>query len=108
MLVGGSPRSFTRRREGRSYPSYNGAQSNPASGKVADMREEIEGKEQRGGAFATTQWNLVVQAAQSDSPQAAQALERLCRAYWSPLCAYVRQWGYSPEDAQDLTQGFFA
>ena len=28
--------------------------------------------------------------------------------YWYPLYAYVRRRGYSPEDAQDLTQGFFA
>jgi RNA polymerase sigma-70 factor (ECF subfamily) len=35
-------------------------------------------------------------------------LEQLCQAYWYPLYAYVRRKGYGPEDAQDLTQGFFA
>ncbi len=40
--------------------------------------------------------------------QAAQALETLCRTYWYPLYAYIRRRGYAPEDAQDLTQGFFA
>lgn len=35
-------------------------------------------------------------------------MERLCRAYWYPLYAYVRRWGHSPEEAQDLTQEFFA
>ena len=46
-------------------------------------------------------------AGQSDSAQAAEALEKLCRAYWLPLYSYVRRRGYSPQDAQDLTQGFF-
>ena len=41
-------------------------------------------------------------------PCAAQALETLCRDYWYPLYAYVRRRGYCPEDAQDLTQEFFA
>jgi RNA polymerase sigma-70 factor (ECF subfamily) len=35
-------------------------------------------------------------------------LEKLCRAYWWPLYGFVRRQGYSPEEAQDLTQGFFA
>jgi RNA polymerase sigma-70 factor (ECF subfamily) len=35
-------------------------------------------------------------------------LETLCRTYWYPLYAHVRRRGYSPEDAQDLTQEFFA
>ncbi len=41
-------------------------------------------------------------------PQAAVALEELCRTYWYPLYAYVRRHGHSREDAEDLTQGFFA
>jgi RNA polymerase sigma-70 factor (ECF subfamily) len=36
------------------------------------------------------------------------ALEKLCRSYWYPLYAFARRQGRSPEDAQDLTQGFFA
>ena len=32
----------------------------------------------------------------------------LCRTYWYPLYAYVRRAGYQQEDAQDLTQEFFA
>ncbi len=36
------------------------------------------------------------------------ALEELCRTYWYPLYAYVRHQGNSPEDAEDLTQAFFA
>jgi len=60
------------------------------------------------GCFATTHWSVVLAAGSGDSPQAATALEQLCRIYWYPLYAYVRRRGYSPEDAQDLTQEFFA
>lgn len=45
--------------------------------------------------------------AQGQGPEAEQALEDLCRAYWFPLYSFVRRCGRSPADAQDLTQGFF-
>jgi RNA polymerase sigma-70 factor (ECF subfamily) len=59
-----------------------------------------------GAWFTTTHWSVVLQAGEGDSPQAAAALEQLCRTYWYPLYAYVRQRGHGHEDAQDLTQGF--
>jgi len=59
-------------------------------------------------AFVTTQWSVVLTAGRSDTPSAQVALEKLCRAYWYPLYAYVRRLGRSVEDAQDLTQEFFA
>lgn len=58
--------------------------------------------------FATTQWTIVLRAGHSDTTRAQEALAQLCRTYWYPLYAYVRRRGYSPEDAEDLTQGFFA
>ena len=61
-----------------------------------------------GSVFVTTHWSVVLQAAQNESTQALDALEQLCRVYWYPLYAYVRRRGYSPPDAQDLTQEFFA
>ena len=57
--------------------------------------------------FATTQWTRVLNAGRSDSTSACNALAQLCQTYWYPLYAYVRRRGYSPEDAEDLTQGFF-
>ena len=60
------------------------------------------------GVFATTHWSVVLAAGRSDSPQAAEALERLCRAYWYPLYAFVRRQGHNAQDAEDLTQAFFA
>lgn len=59
-------------------------------------------------AFATTRWTLVLQAGADSGNVARQALADLCRAYWLPLYVYVRRRGYSPHDAEDLTQGFFA
>jgi len=58
--------------------------------------------------FVTTHWSVVLTAARSDTTRARVALENLCRSYWHPLYAYVRRRGYSPEDAEDLTQAFFA
>src|SRR5437868_3746607 len=60
------------------------------------------------GHFATTQWRIILAAQQKSQPGAQEALETLCRAYWYPLYVFVRREGFSPEDAQDLTQGFFA
>jgi len=60
-----------------------------------------------GVAFVTTHWSVVL-AAQAQSPAADEALERLCRTYWRPIYSFVRRDGRTVEDAQDLTQGFFA
>jgi len=49
----------------------------------------------------------VLRAGSSDTAGARQALSDLCDTYWFPLYAYVRSRGHSPEDAEDLTQGFF-
>ncbi len=58
-------------------------------------------------AFTTTHWSVVL-AAQGESAEAKAALEKLCRTYWWPLYGFVRREGYKPEEAQDLTQAFFA
>jgi RNA polymerase sigma-70 factor (ECF subfamily) len=62
----------------------------------------------RRDVFATTHWTVVLAAGQRHTAQADRALEELCRGYWFPLYAYVRRRGYSKEDAEDLTQAFFA
>jgi RNA polymerase sigma-70 factor (ECF subfamily) len=59
-------------------------------------------------AFTTTHWSVVLAAGDTRSPDQAQALEKLCRAYWYPLYAFVRRQGFNAADAQDLTQEFFA
>jgi len=60
------------------------------------------------GRFATTHWSLIAAAQDRSSPQAREALAMLCRAYWYPLYAFVRRQGHGPEEAQDLTQEYFA
>lgn len=61
-----------------------------------------------GDIFATTHWTVVLAAGKRHTPQADHALEELCRSYWFPLYAYVRRRGHSKQDAEDLTQAFFA
>jgi DNA-directed RNA polymerase specialized sigma24 family protein len=58
--------------------------------------------------FQTTHWSVVLLAGHGGEAGARQALELLCRTYWYPLYAYVRRRGHGPEEAQDLTQEFFA
>lgn len=62
----------------------------------------------RGDRFATTHWSMVVSAGRGHSPEASRALATLCENYWFPLYAFVRRAGYAADDAQDLTQEFFA
>ena len=64
---------------------------------------------QQGGArFATTHWSVVAQSALTNVPEAENALAELCNTYWPPIYSFIRRRGYSPADAQDLTQSFFA
>jgi DNA-directed RNA polymerase specialized sigma24 family protein len=59
-------------------------------------------------AFPHTRWSVVLAARNGEASESAAALESLCQSYWYPLYAYARRQGRSPQDAQDLTQGFFA
>ena len=58
--------------------------------------------------FATTHWTAVIAAGHGGSQEAEVALEELCRRYWFPLYVYVRRQTATREDAEDLTQAFFA
>jgi RNA polymerase sigma-70 factor (ECF subfamily) len=58
--------------------------------------------------FATTQWSIVLAAGKPDDSNAQVALGQLCELYWYPLYAYVRRRVENVDDAQDLTQAFFA
>ncbi len=58
--------------------------------------------------FYTTCWTVVIDSAKSNPAQSRPALEALCRTYWDPLYAYVLSDGKSHEDAEDITQAFFA
>ena len=58
-------------------------------------------------SFHTTRWTIVMRAAQNQTLGGNSALTELCRLYWYPLYMFARRRGHSPDDAQDLTQGFF-
>src|SRR5882672_3075519 len=58
--------------------------------------------------FLTTRWSLVLEAGKPSNETSRRALSELCETYWYPLYAFVRRRGYRREDAQDLTQAFFA
>jgi RNA polymerase sigma factor (sigma-70 family) len=64
----------------------------------------------RADRFTTTRWSVVLSCADSkiESVAARDALAELCRTYWRPIFAYICRRGYSVEDAEDLTQDFFA
>jgi len=78
-----------------------------ASGEVTSLTG-VGGSAQTGAAaFTTTHWSVVLEA-QGESAAAQEALEKLCRTYWRPIYGFVRRQGVRPEEAKDLTQGFFA
>jgi RNA polymerase sigma factor (sigma-70 family) len=77
----------------------------PAADDVTSLTA-IDGTTHRGAAFTTTHWSVVL-AAQGPSPAADEALEKLCRTYWRPVYAFLRRQGVGPEEAEDITQGFF-
>src|SRR5688500_10742733 len=71
--------------------------------------DEAEPPKQRNvGRFVTTRWSIVLAAGERATPDARDALTHLCAAYWYPIYAYVRRHGHDPDEAQDLTQSFFA
>ncbi|MGE0759357.1 MAG: RNA polymerase subunit sigma-24, partial [Pirellulaceae bacterium] len=58
--------------------------------------------------FATTRWSVVAAAGHGSSPEGQRALGELCATYWYPLYAYLRRRGLRTDEAQDVTQSFFA
>jgi len=73
---------------------------------LSDSESQASSEEFR--VFNTTHWSVVLRATNSNAKDSAAALQQLCSTYWYPLYAYVRRRGYSHEDAEDLTQGFFS
>ena len=79
----------------------------PADDQVTSLTGANHVAQYRGAAFATTHWSAVLEA-QGQSPAAQEALEKLCRTYWRPVYSFIRREGTAHEEAEDLTQAFFA
>ena len=61
------------------------------------------------GAFPATRPSVIRDLGSVDPAARAAAYDALARSYWRPVYGYVRlRWRRSTEDAQDLTQEFFA
>lgn len=85
--------------EGANQDSGDGSLQEPPVPARSNMGRE---------GFSTTRWTMIVAAGRPSDRQGQVAMEELCRTYWYPLYAHVRRRGYSREDAEDLTQSFFA
>src|SRR6266704_2237600 len=79
----------------------------PADDQVTSLTGVDSSARYGGVAFTTTHWSVVLEA-QGESLAAQKALEKLCRTYWRPIFALLRRQGLPPEEAEDITQGFFA
>ena len=75
---------------------------------MSESQESETVRSPTGDWFTSTHWSVVLAAGEGESQAGQRALEKLCQTYWYPLYIYIRRLGHSPEDAQDLTQGFFA
>jgi RNA polymerase sigma factor (sigma-70 family) len=76
------------------------AQESTSNGPVARTSKEA-------ALFSTTHWSVVVEA-QGESSGAQEALEKLCRIYWRPIYSFVQRQGTASQEAEDVTQAFFA
>lgn len=75
----------------------------------SERHTEAEARVQRSNAqFPATEWSVVLAAGKAGSPDAFGALTALCEAYRDPVYAWFRKRGFTPSDADDLTQRFFA
>ena len=77
-------------------------------GQLRESSGERDHRCKMAGMFKTTQWSMVLAAADSQSPDSGRALETLCETYWYPIYAHIRYLVRDSDRAQDLTQGFFA
>jgi len=72
----------------------------------SNANKSATARQKRAPLFTTTHWSVVLEA-QSESPAAQEALEKLCHIYWRPIYSFVQRQGVAPEEAEDVTQAFF-
>ena len=84
--------------------------ANCLAGAGPDLKSTPKEKTPCQGVFVTTRWSVILSSADSElgERQTRSALAELCRMYWRPVFSFIMRRGYSTEDAEDLTQDFFA
>jgi RNA polymerase sigma-70 factor (ECF subfamily) len=82
--------------------------SSPMNANEGPAAPAVSSAPSKSPVFGTTLWTMVLAAGDPNHPDAAAALDRLCRTYWYPVYAYVRRKGRIAADAEDLTQEFFS
>lgn len=73
------------------------------------MREtdaQMKVQKREAGEFLTTPWSLVLDVREGSPVERERAMSQLCQTYWYPLYVFIRRWGESAHDAQDIVQGF--
>jgi len=94
----------------RVFPEFRFVSQKQPPRYIERPTKPVPGTLQEGGAsFQTTHWTVVLQAGKAEDDESARkALAVFSATYWPPLYTFVRRRGYSPSDAQDMVQGFFA
>lgn len=80
----------------------------PYTSQMSTCDPDNHNREMRKSRFATTSWSIVLAAGRGVSHDSRLALEALCETYWLPVYAYARGLSGNVDEAEDLTQGFFA
>ena len=77
---------------------------------MTSLAESTAPRSHAPGLFAATRWTMVLAAAHQGNNDTLgdRALGELCQCYWKPLYSYVRWQGFNADEAQDMTQEFFA
>ena len=88
--------------------NFSHRQSRPLPITTRWMDVSDQNGEREGGLFPSTRWSVVARLHETEDGKAATALAELCQIYWVPVYCFVRSKGRKHEDAEDLTQGFFA
>lgn len=61
-----------------------------------------------GGPFPATRISAILALRSGQAEERRRAREQLAQVYWKPVYKYIRlKWNRAPDDAADLTQGFF-
>ena len=58
-------------------------------------------------SYAASRWSIVLASGRSQSPEAPEAMTLLCQAFWQPVFGFIRQRGYSVDQARYAMQEFF-